>query len=367
MVIKYEYGDTEIKNIVSTIIDEEFMLSSDILSDSYFIYKLEELGIYPAISFFAKMFCNGIIFWIIFMIFALFTNGGIECDCILLILIILSFCFALANKNATYFKLACRSCEETFKNKDVFRNTMKEAKWLAKEIRKCEKEPDLRRQRKKYKELVKIMDEKYGKRRHALAMPLSEVDAARKSYWLALYRNLIFNINAFETGWNSYCMILNCYKDPSSSCKVEYNYMIKTITDMLGYGVFPSIPQGHTEEVSDYFRKKIMGNSIWNFQDGENIGIETLLEMRLEKIRNYKLFNINFNNYYNEKDITCLEGKLLYELLLEEQNNYPISIETFKLIDRNKYNRLCKAVEKNGYTKEDLIDEIDYLKNIIHS
>lgn len=363
MVIKYEKEiDTEINNIVNTITNDEYMLNSNMLADTFFINKLEQTGMYSIINCFAKIFCKGIIFWIVFMIFALFTNGGFIVDIILIVLITLSFCFSLANTNATYFQMAYYNA---FGNKDGFSNTMKEARWLIKELKECEKEKDTQKKKRLYQKLVDMMNKKYGKYHHALVAPLSEGEKERKSYLLALYRNIVYNINNYEKNWMPYCVALYSPNGINrTDFKLSFNELSNTLIDMMGRKVFPFLSTTFTKDIYCYIDENILGFFCAKVKDEKQIGLLTLLEMRQIKSGMYELFDVDPFNYYSDNNITCLEGKLIYEYLMEINKEYPIKDVLFKELNETKYHNLCKAVERYKYTKQDLIIEIKKVNSV---
>lgn len=359
----------EVKTLsdVNKVTDDDFMLSATILKNAAFTDKQLKSKTNKVIEPFAKLFLEHIPFWICFLLIGVVARGGLIVDLIIIICIFASYTYFMPFESYTKFQMICWG---SFGNRDVAENTLREAKWLVPALEKCEKEKDAKIKKELYLDLIKRMDDLYGELNHALVAPISEKEKDEIRGELKGWDYLKKAINKYEEHFQQFVASIT-YSEPIPSNEPWNRNYCPWYKGTHGFAVDMECPNYWNENKDvrqsiDKITKKIAGKTLTSIKDYTgDIGLATLADLRLQKSRFYEEFGINPRDYYSVNDVTCLEGKITFELLSEVQKHSKTKINWLKELSEEKYHQLCKAAKENGYSEYDILDDCFRVKKLL--
>lgn len=319
---------------------------------------------------------------IVFMPFALLMNGGIICDIVLGIVLIISYIWGNYYSECSKILIQLNFLGASSYSWDSFEaanNTLKEADYLIPKLKECEKQTEETKRWKMYLELVEEMDEKYGERKHMLGRPYSkeqhkvdkentEVEDARKEARENACQDVITFLNnvkeLYNKVWekNEKSLVeaqlelfeldhyLSGYHD-KNALKMEqdhyYNFLNRPSK---------SIFDAYENTYKDIY-DTIVGRSYLACDHFNEWGLSELIHLNMKRL--FVDNDVNYP-YYNGDDLAaCLEGKMVYEVI-QKINQYPEiktvydSMDLFPTITDDMYQMMCKRVEETNYTIDDL-------------
>lgn len=363
-------------------------LTFDILKCVSYVNKVSEMD---SLGLIEKYFAFIIKWWwliIIFMIFALFTNGGIECDIVIGIILIVSAIwgnyYSECSKIAIQFNFLGVG-SYSWDSFEAANNTLKEADYLIPKLKECEKQTDEVNYWKMYLELVKEMDTKYGDRKHMLGRPFKKgeytskekefrkekIQEAReigkmdaeycvKQYLINVrekldtyrrYKYSPYKLKSNQTIWlEAYHSIQNL-NDYIKRYQPSYCNVYKPVNNkQKPWDILPI--DAYEEEFNKRYNEVI--GQIYNPRFDNDINkwkISMFVSTYAERLYQE---GIQDEDYFSLDDRSCLEGKLLYEYR-EQLMKYMDIAEIFLGLTKYSYEQYCEAVDKFGLSKEDLI------------
>lgn len=380
------------KNKIIIINDKQFEtyvpLTSNILECASYVDKVN--GIIPSkliikyFDFLSKWWA----FIIVFMIFALLMNGGIECDIIIGIVLSISVIWGNYYSRCSKILIGFEFLGASSYSWDSFEaaeNTLKEAEYLIPKLKECEKQTDEIIRWAMYLQLVKEMDEKYGERKHMLGRPLrkdectpeekdfrkEKIQEAREfgkmdaEYCIKKY--LEFVKEAFDT--------YRHYKYLSFKLRSDYEIQNRAYFSIDGlhsrakrYGqlcckVYRPIDHkerpwdilpidAYNEELNKRY-DEVIGHIYSTFWDHDinEWKLASFVKCYIGRIHRE---NIKDEDYFALDDLSCLEGKLLYEYR-EQLMEYMDISEIFLGLTKYSYEQYCEGVSRMKLVKEDLV------------
>lgn len=319
---------------------------------------------------------------IVFMPFALLMNGGMTCDIILGIVLIVSYIWGNHYSECSKILIQLNflgANSYSWDSFDAANNTLKEADYLIPKLKECEKQTEETKRWEMYLELVKEMDKKYGERKHMLGRPYSkeqhkvdkentEIEDARKEARENACQDVITFLNnvkeLYNKVWekNERSLVeaqlelfeldhyLSGYHDKNAR-KMErdnfYNFLNRP-----AQAVFDAYENTY-KDIYD----TIVGRSYLACDHFNEWGLSELIHLNTKRL--FVDNNVNYP-YYNEDDLaTCLEGKMVYEVI-QKINQYPEikavydSMDLFPAITDDMYQMMCKRVAESNYTIDQL-------------
>ena len=361
-------------------------LTSDILKCASYadkVSKADSLGLIEKyFSFIVKWW------WLIiaFMIFAIFTNGGITCDIVIGVVLIASYIwgnyYSECSKIAIQFSFLGASSYswDSFEAAD---NTLKEAKYLIPKLEECEKQTEETKRWEMYLELVKEMDDKYGERKHMLGRPYSKQQAEKekekkereeiiKEARVCACNDVIAfleNINVLFQQFKIAVETDDTIKSYSTWFNLEL-YLRARHSDSrmyfynkhrFNYLEHPSLEMDRLfDETYQNIYDEIVGEPISGYHRNDRWGLCELIYLYSKKIYTKEK---SIKNYYSLADKTCLEGEKLFEIRqaindISEIKDVYDKINILPEISDAEYTDFSKSVKEHNYTFDDIREEL---------
>lgn len=357
-------------------------LTSDILKCVSYADKVNKADQFGLIEKYFNFILRWWWFIIVFMIFALFTNGGIQCDIVIGIVLIVSIIWGKYYSECNIIAIKFNFLGSESYSWDSFEaadNTLKEADYLIPKLKECEKQTDETVRWKLYLELVKEMDEKYGERKHMLGKPYSkeekrkdkeysELDDARKQAREYACKDVITVLikvkELYEKVWkgNEKSIVDAQLKlfDLINYLHSYHNNSITLFKEHYKYNLLNSPPKACFNEFDKTYNdiyESIIGHPYYSTNSFEKWGLSELITLHTKRI--FKDLDISYP-YYNENDLAaCLEGKMVYEVT-QKINEYPEikeiydNIGLFPKITNEMYQMMCEKVKESNFGINDL-------------
>lgn len=357
-------------------------LTSDILKCVSYADKVNKANQFGLIEKYFNLILRWWWFIIVFMVFALFTNGGIQCDIVIGIVLIVSIIWGKYYSECNIIAIKFNFLGSESYSWDSFEaadNTLKEADYLIPKLKECEKQTDETVRWKLYLELVKGMDEKYGERKHMLGRPYSkeekrkdkeysELDDARKQAREYACKDVIAVLvkvkELYEKVWegNEKSIVDAQLKlfDLINYLHSYHNNSITLFKEHYKYDLLNSPPKAYFNEFNETYNdiyESIIGHPYYSTNSFEKWGLSELITLHTKRV--FKDLDISYP-YYNENDLAaCLEGKMVYEVT-QKINEYPEikeiydNIGLFPKITNEAYQMMCEKVKESNFGINDL-------------
>lgn len=318
---------------------------------------------------------------IVFMPFALLMNGGITCDIILGIVLIISYIWGNHYSECSKILIQLNFLGANSYSWDSFEaanNTLKEANYLIPKLKECEKQTEETKRWEMYLELVKEMDKKYGERKHMLGRPYTKEEGKKDKEKAEIIETkneakecAIKDVVSFFKGvnelykkaWDEYekgsVHLLSALFDLDMFLRKRHDNSCRTLHERHRFN-FINRPSDNVFNTFDEDYQSIYDTIVgdpYHYLFSFKCGLASLFYVHAKRIFEDQDYTYP---YYNENDLdACLEGKMVFEII-QEINKYPEiketfdEMEVFPKITNEMYQMMCKRVEEINYTIDDL-------------
>ena len=356
-------------------------LASDIMKCVSYANKVSEADSLGLIEKYFTFLSHWWIFIVVFMPFALLMNGGITCDIVIAIVLIVSYIWGSYYSECSKIYVQFNFLGANSYSWDSFEaadNTAKEAEYLIPKLKECEKQTDEVIRWEMYLKLVEEMDKKYGERKHMLGRPYTNEEGKKDKEKAEIKETkneakeyAIKDVIAFLKGTNKlYNKAWDEYEKGSvhsSSALFDLDMFLRkrhdnsaqTLRDRHRFN-FTNRPSDSVFNSFDEDYQSIYDTIVgdpYHYLFSFKCGLASLIYVHAKRVFEDQDYAYP---YYNEDDLTaCLEGKMVYEIAQEINKYSEIKVvydemEVFPEITNEMYQMMCKRVEESNYTVNDL-------------